>query len=68
MYKLTNKDYKLILKYYKLPIPRNKKNTRKKAVNILANKLCKCIKKNQKIKRKYTVKKYINVKFSMEII
>ena len=42
---LTNKDYRSILNYYKLPIPSNRKDTKEKAMNILASKLCKCIKK-----------------------
>ena len=47
--KLTDSDYKLILKFYKIPL--NKKNlTNKKSIaeNILATKLCRCIKKVKK--------------------
>jgi len=44
---LTNKDYIKILKYYNIPIPKQKSLLRKKATHILANKLCKCIKKNK---------------------
>ena len=47
--KLTNKDYIKILKYYNIPIPKQKALLRKKATHILANKLCKCIKKSQPI-------------------
>ena len=43
--KLTQADYKTILKYYKLTIPKNHKKTLKKAENIIAKKLCSCIKK-----------------------
>lgn len=43
--KLTHSDYKKILKYYKLTIPKNHKKTLKKAENIIAKKLCSCIKK-----------------------
>ena len=42
---LTNKDYKSILQYYKLSIPNNKNDVKDKAMDILASKLCKCIKK-----------------------
>ena len=55
---LTNKDFKKILKYYKLKIPRSKKLTRKKAVDVLAEKLCRCIKKVRKKKNRRTIKKY----------
>jgi len=43
--KLTNKDYIKILNYYNISIPTNNKLLRKKATKILANKLCKCIKR-----------------------
>ena len=36
--KLTQADYKKILKYYKLTIPKNHKKTLKKAENIIAKK------------------------------
>jgi hypothetical protein len=42
---LSLKDYKKILNYYNLPIPTSKKQIREKAENIMASKLCKCIKK-----------------------
>ena len=48
MYKLTTKDYIEILRYYNIPIPKKtKKNRRiikKIAEDILAEKLCRCIK------------------------
>jgi len=42
---LTNKDYVSILKYYNLIIPKSKKLIKKHAEKIMAEKLCKCIKK-----------------------
>ena len=42
---LTNKDYVSILKYYNLNIPRSKRLLKKNAEKIMAEKLCKCIKK-----------------------
>lgn len=47
--KLNDKDYKKILKFYKLYIPKNKYSMRTLAEDKLAEKLCKCIKK---VKRK----------------
>ena len=50
-FELTNTDYKKILQYYKLDIPKNKnrikqnKLIKKSAENILSQKLCSCIKK-----------------------
>ena len=45
MYELTNKDYKQILDYYNKPIPKSKRILKINAEKILAEKLCKCIKK-----------------------
>jgi hypothetical protein len=42
---LTNKDYISILKYYNLSIPKSKRLLQKQAEQIMATKLCKCIKK-----------------------
>lgn len=42
---LTNKDYKDILTYYKLPIPKSTRLLKINAEKILTNKLCRCIKK-----------------------
>jgi hypothetical protein len=42
---LTTKDYVDILQFYKLQIPENKTDIKKMAEHIMANKLCKCIKK-----------------------
>lgn len=47
--KLNDKDYKKILKFYKLHIPKNKYSMRTLAEDKIAEKLCKCIKK---VKRK----------------
>jgi len=44
-YKLTNSDYVKILNYYNVHIPNNKNTLKKKAEDILASKLCSCIKK-----------------------
>jgi hypothetical protein len=42
---LTNKDYVSILKYYNMDIPKSKRLLKKHAEKIMAEKLCKCIKK-----------------------
>ena len=42
---LSKKDYVKILNYYKMRIPSNKKTLKKRAENVLAIKLCRCIKK-----------------------
>jgi len=42
---LNTSDYKAILEYYELPIPKSKNALKTRAEDILANKLCKCIKK-----------------------
>jgi hypothetical protein len=42
---LTQHDYKQILEYYKMSIPSNKKQMKHDAEKIIAEKLCKCIKK-----------------------
>ncbi len=42
---LTQHDYKQILEYYKIYIPSNKKQMKHAAEKIIAEKLCKCIKK-----------------------
>jgi hypothetical protein len=42
---LTNKDYISILNYYKINIPKSKSLIKKQAEKIMAEKLCKCIKK-----------------------
>jgi len=46
--KLSTSDYKKILKFYKLSIPKKSKNIKKKADKIIAKKFCSCIKKVQK--------------------
>jgi hypothetical protein len=45
MNKITNTDYKKILQFYKIPIPKNKKSLKNTAEKILSTKLCRCIKK-----------------------
>jgi hypothetical protein len=42
---LTNKDYRQLLLFYGKPIPKNKKRLSEDAEKILAEKLCRCIKK-----------------------
>ena len=48
MSELTNNDYKNILEFYNKPIPKSRRLLKKQAEKILANKLCKCIKKVDK--------------------
>ena len=45
---LLRHDYKKILKFYKLSIPKKSENIRKKGDKILAKKFCSCIKKVHK--------------------
>lgn len=45
MNKLSKKDYEYVLKYYNLSVPSSLAETKKRAENILAEKLCTCIKK-----------------------
>tara|TARA_B100000524_G_scaffold253175_1_gene136752 strand:- start:524 stop:829 length:306 start_codon:yes stop_codon:yes gene_type:complete len=42
---LTNRDYVTILNYYNKTISNNKQKNKSSAENILASKLCRCIKK-----------------------
>jgi hypothetical protein len=44
-HKLVNNDYVSILKYYNINIPKSKRLLKKQAEQIMAEKLCKCIKK-----------------------
>lgn len=49
--KLYKKDYENILNYYNEPFDNNIKELKNKVENIIANKLCRCIKKvNKRIK------------------
>jgi hypothetical protein len=48
MSELTNNDYTRILEFYNKSIPKSKRLLKKQAEKILANKLCKCIKKVDK--------------------
>jgi len=45
MSQLTNNDYKQILEYYKKHKPQSSRLLKKKAEEIIAKKLCRCIKK-----------------------
>jgi hypothetical protein len=45
MSKLSINDYKQILEFYNIPIPKSKKLLKVEAEKIMANKLCRCIKK-----------------------
>ena len=45
MNKITDQDYKKILEFYKISIPKSSRLLKKKAEKILAIKLCRCIKK-----------------------
>jgi hypothetical protein len=45
MNNLTSKDYIKILNYYKLNIPKTKKEMKLESEKVLREKLCKCIKK-----------------------
>ena len=48
MSELTNNDYTRILEFYNKSIPKSTRLLKKQAEKILANKLCKCIKKVDK--------------------
>jgi len=48
MSELTNSDYKQILEYYEKPIPNSVRLLRMNAEKIIAEKLCRCIKKVNK--------------------
>ena len=43
--KLTKADYKKIIDYYHLPVPKTNAGLKKSAEDIIALKLCRCIKK-----------------------
>ena len=45
MNKITDDDYKKILEFYKINIPKSKRLLKIQAEKILATKLCRCIKK-----------------------
>jgi hypothetical protein len=45
MLEITHKDYEDILKFYKIEIPKSRRQLKLLAENILATKLCRCIKK-----------------------
>ena len=48
MSELTNKDYKKILEYYKENIPKSSRLLKMNAEQVIATKLCRCIKKVDK--------------------
>jgi hypothetical protein len=48
MPELTINDYKHILEFYKKPLPKSKRLLKLQAENLLASKLCRCIKKIDK--------------------
>lgn len=48
MSELTINDYKHILEFYKKPIPKSKRLLQTQAEKLLAEKLCRCIKKVDK--------------------
>jgi len=45
MSELNTNDYKLILEFYNIPIPKTSRLIKTEAEKILAEKLCRCIKK-----------------------
>ena len=49
MSELTKNDYKKILEYYSEPMPKSNRIIKDKAEKLLASKLCRCIKKVDKI-------------------
>ncbi len=49
MTELSNNDYKKILTYYKTPIPHSKRLLKMQAEQLLTTKLCRCIKKVDKL-------------------
>ena len=49
---LNRKDYENILEFYKIKIPKSYNEVRDKAEYMLANKLCRCIKKVRKTVKK----------------
>ena len=49
MSELNNKDYKKILEYYQKPLPKSKRLLKNAAEKIMSEKLCRCIKKIDKV-------------------
>jgi hypothetical protein len=49
MSELSNADYKQILEYYKKPIPKSIRLLKNNAEKIMSEKLCRCIKKVDKV-------------------
>jgi hypothetical protein len=52
---LSDNDYVSILTYYKMDIPRSKRLLKKQAEKIMAEKLCKCIKKIDNINEEKSI-------------
>lgn len=52
MNRLNKNDYKKILEYYNLTIPKSYRLLKSKATSIISDKLCKCIKKVNKTYKK----------------
>jgi hypothetical protein len=48
---LNHDDYKKILDYYDIPIPKTRSKMKSTAEDVLANKLCRCIKKVKKSRK-----------------
>ena len=63
---LSQNDYKKILRFYKQPIHKNKYTRKKVAENILAKKLCRCIKKVSKNKM-HTIPEAKRTRISMKL-
>jgi hypothetical protein len=55
MNELNNNDYKQILEFYNLPIPKSNRILKESAGKILSNKLCRCIKKVDKNNEKRAI-------------
>lgn len=55
MNELNNNDYKQILEFYNLPIPKSNRILKESASKILSNKLCRCIKKVDKNNEKRAI-------------
>ncbi len=49
MSNLNNNDYKKILEYYQKPLPKSKRLLKNAAEKIMSEKLCRCIKKVDKM-------------------
>ena len=72
MTELTNNDYTKILKFYKKSIPKTSRLLKLQAESILANKLCRCIKKVDKKNESRSIgictKTIINNHFNRQLV